>query len=82
MYFYGFRKRVLILGSGYVVPPVVEYLTENEADNIYIVIGSNQVEEAEKLSKKYPRCSTAALDAVKDKNKLRNLISESDIIIR
>ena len=76
-------KTVLILGSGYVVPPVIEYFEKiNRESNdtiIKIIIGTNAPEEAER---QYENIEVIGLDVTKDKILLDNIVSKSDIVIR
>ena len=76
------QKRVLILGSGYVVPPVVDFFSNYP--EISLIIATNTPEEARKSFKKYENCTIIGIDvlAETEKQKLENLIKESDVVIR
>lgn len=77
------EKTVLILGSGYVVPPVVEYFErinrESNDSMVKIVIGTNEPEDAKK---KYEKIEVIGLDVTRDKAVLDKIVSKSDIVIR
>lgn len=77
------EKTVLILGSGYVVPPVVDYFEKiNRASSetlIKIIIGTNMPREA-KIQ--FEDIEIVGLDVTKDKEALNSLIQKSDIVIR
>ncbi|KAJ9607482.1 hypothetical protein H2200_007560 [Cladophialophora chaetospira] len=53
-------KKILILGSGMVAPPCVEYLTRNQ-DN-QITIASRTLESAQELAAQFPRTQGISLD--------------------
>jgi uncharacterized radical SAM superfamily protein len=77
------EKTVLILGSRYVVPPVVDYFEKiNRASSetlIKIIIGTNMPREA-KIQ--FEDIEIVGLDVTKDKEALNSLIQKSDIVIR
>lgn len=73
-------KRVLILGSGHVVPPAIQYLYGSDVE---ITIGTNAFEEAKSQYKHmYKDISIVELDVTKDRKLLESLIESSDIVIR
>uniref|UniRef100_A0A673B008 Uncharacterized protein n=1 Tax=Sphaeramia orbicularis TaxID=375764 RepID=A0A673B008_9TELE len=63
-------KRVLLLGSGYVSGPVVEYLTRDET-----------TQQAEELAAKYPNTIPVVLDAGSQEGHLDTLIKDHDLVI-
>uniref|UniRef100_A0A4W6DRB8 Aminoadipate-semialdehyde synthase n=1 Tax=Lates calcarifer TaxID=8187 RepID=A0A4W6DRB8_LATCA len=69
-------KRVLLLGSGYVSGPVVEYLTRNE--NTQVTVGKFQAEE---LAATYPNTIPIMLDAGSQEGHLDSLIKDHDLVI-
>ena len=78
------EKKVLILGSGYVVPPVIDFFsnvnsTQKDA-NIKVIVGTNEPEEAKKQFGE--SVQVIEIDVTKDKHLLNELIKESDIVIR
>lgn len=83
------KKQIAILGSGYVVGPVVNYLLKNPNFNITIGIfnistylsASDKLEEAEKLAGGSGRVLAKILD-VNNNDQLSGLISKHDLIIR
>ena len=74
-------KRILILGSGYVVPPVINFFkNRNDIDiDIEMVIGTNKPEEA---GKQFKDVKIVGIDVTRDFELLNDLIQKSDIVIR
>lgn len=70
-------KKVLILGSGYVVPPVVNFFKYK--GNVTVKIGTNTPEEARRM---FMNTEIIEVDVSKDLNKLDALVQDSDIVIR
>ncbi|KAF3855286.1 hypothetical protein F7725_023341 [Dissostichus mawsoni] len=54
-------RRVLLLGSGYVSGPVVEYLTRDKTTQV--TVASMMLRQAEELAEKYPNTIPVMLDA-------------------
>jgi glutamyl-tRNA reductase len=52
-------KRVLLIGSGMMVKPILSYLTSQHHS---IIIASNIFTDAERLSNEYPNCTPQHLD--------------------
>ncbi len=73
------QKTVLILGSGYVVPPVIDFFEKQAGNQIKIVIGTTMAEDAKKQFKKV---DVVRVDVQKDTKVLDSLIKASDIVIR
>uniref|UniRef100_A0A3Q1I166 Uncharacterized protein n=1 Tax=Anabas testudineus TaxID=64144 RepID=A0A3Q1I166_ANATE len=74
-------KRVLLLGSGYVSEPVVEYLTRNE--KIQITVGESSVllKQAEELAAKYSNTIPVTLDVSSQEGRLDSLLQDHDLVI-
>lgn len=72
------EKTILILGSGYVVAPVIDFF---KMKPVRIVIGTGTPEEAEKQFKSNS-VDVIEVDVLKDKTLLNSLIQSSDIVIR
>uniref|UniRef100_A0A4W6DT33 Alpha-aminoadipic semialdehyde synthase, mitochondrial n=1 Tax=Lates calcarifer TaxID=8187 RepID=A0A4W6DT33_LATCA len=72
-------KRVLLLGSGYVSGPVVEYLTRNE--NTQVTVASMLLKQAEELAATYPNTIPIMLDAGSQEGHLDSLIKDHDLVI-
>ncbi|XP_072242558.1 alpha-aminoadipic semialdehyde synthase, mitochondrial [Leuresthes tenuis] len=72
-------KRVLLLGSGYVSGPVVEYLTRDEKTQV--TIASVLLKQAEELAAKYPNTIAVTLDASSHERHLDSLIKDHDLVI-
>lgn len=62
------KHRALVLGSGYVSGPVIEYLRKND---IQVTVASNE-----------SSCEVVKCDVLQDTALLENLINEHDIVIR
>uniref|UniRef100_A0A8D3DVG7 Alpha-aminoadipic semialdehyde synthase, mitochondrial n=1 Tax=Scophthalmus maximus TaxID=52904 RepID=A0A8D3DVG7_SCOMX len=62
-------KRVLLLGSGYVSGPIVEYLTRNEKT------------QAEELAAKYPNTIPITLDVSSQEGHLDSLVKDHNLVI-
>nr|XP_043891753.1 alpha-aminoadipic semialdehyde synthase, mitochondrial isoform X1 [Solea senegalensis]XP_043891754.1 alpha-aminoadipic semialdehyde synthase, mitochondrial isoform X1 [Solea senegalensis]XP_043891755.1 alpha-aminoadipic semialdehyde synthase, mitochondrial isoform X1 [Solea senegalensis] len=72
-------KRVLLLGSGYVSGPVVEYLTRNEKTQV--TVASVLLKQAEELAAKYPNTIPITLDVTSQEGHLDSLIKDHDLVI-
>uniref|UniRef100_A0A8C9F6M1 Aminoadipate-semialdehyde synthase n=1 Tax=Pavo cristatus TaxID=9049 RepID=A0A8C9F6M1_PAVCR len=75
----GNKKKVLILGSGYVSGPVLEYLTRDS--DVDITIASVMKEQLEQLMKKYSNVTSVHMDIIKDEEKLSSLVKKHDLVI-
>ncbi|XP_044048132.1 alpha-aminoadipic semialdehyde synthase, mitochondrial isoform X6 [Siniperca chuatsi] len=72
-------KRVLLLGSGYVSEPVVEYLTRDERTQV--TVASVLLKQAEELAAKYPNAIPVTLDAGSQEGHLDSLVKDHDLVI-
>ncbi|KAJ7405060.1 Alpha-aminoadipic semialdehyde synthase, mitochondrial [Pitangus sulphuratus] len=75
----GDEKKVLLLGSGYVSGPVLEYLTRDS--NIGITVVSVMKEQLEQLTKKYSNVTSVHMDVLKHEGKLSSLVKKHDLVI-
>ncbi|NWZ61436.1 AASS protein, partial [Acrocephalus arundinaceus] len=73
------EKRVLLLGSGYVSGPVLEYLTRDSNTDITVV--SVMKEQLEQLTKKYRNVTPVHMDVLKQEEKLSSLVKKHDLVI-
>uniref|UniRef100_A0A8C3QPN8 Alpha-aminoadipic semialdehyde synthase, mitochondrial n=1 Tax=Cyanoderma ruficeps TaxID=181631 RepID=A0A8C3QPN8_9PASS len=73
------EKRVLLLGSGYVSGPVLEYLTRDPNTDITVV--SVMKEQLEQLTKKYRNVTPVHMDVLKHEEKLSSLVKKHDLVI-
>ncbi|RLW06379.1 hypothetical protein DV515_00004391, partial [Chloebia gouldiae] len=73
------EKRVLLLGSGYVSGPVLEYLTRDS--NVDITVVSVMKEQLELLTKKYRNVTPVHMDVLKHEEKLSSLVKKHDLVI-
>ncbi|NWZ91619.1 AASS protein, partial [Nesospiza acunhae] len=73
------EKRVLLLGSGYVSGPVLEYLTRDS--NIGITVVSVMKEQLEQLTKKYRNVTPVHMDVLKHEEKLSSLVKNHNLVI-
>ncbi|XP_029780194.1 alpha-aminoadipic semialdehyde synthase, mitochondrial isoform X2 [Suricata suricatta] len=74
----GTKKKVLVLGSGYVSEPVLEYLLRD--DSIQITVGSDMKNQTEQLGKKY-NINPVSMDISKQEEKLSSLVAKQDLVI-
>ncbi|XP_072527555.1 alpha-aminoadipic semialdehyde synthase, mitochondrial isoform X2 [Salminus brasiliensis] len=72
-------KRVLLLGSGYVSEPVIEYLTRDAG--IQVTVASVLLSQAEKLAATYPNTIPVMLDVSSQEGHLESLVKDHDIVI-
>ncbi|NWS98178.1 AASS protein, partial [Mionectes macconnelli] len=75
----GDEKKVLLLGSGYVSGPVLEYLTRDS--NVGITVVSVMKEQLEQLTKKYSSVTSVHMDVLKNEEKLSSLVKKHDLVI-
>uniref|UniRef100_A0A8C4IV44 Alpha-aminoadipic semialdehyde synthase, mitochondrial n=1 Tax=Dromaius novaehollandiae TaxID=8790 RepID=A0A8C4IV44_DRONO len=73
------KKRVLLLGSGYVSGPVLEYLTRDS--NIDITVASIMKEQLEQLTEKYNNVTAVHMDVIKHEENLSSLVKKHDLVI-
>ncbi|XP_058385019.1 alpha-aminoadipic semialdehyde synthase, mitochondrial isoform X2 [Diceros bicornis minor] len=74
----GTKKKVLVLGTGYISEPVLEYLSRD--DNIEITVGSDMKSQMEELGKKY-KINPVCMDIGKQEEKLGFLVATQDLVI-
>uniref|UniRef100_A0A452RMD8 Aminoadipate-semialdehyde synthase n=1 Tax=Ursus americanus TaxID=9643 RepID=A0A452RMD8_URSAM len=74
----GTKKKVLVLGSGYVSEPVLEYLSRD--NKIEITVGSDMKNQIEQLGKKY-NINPVSMDISKQEEKLSSLVAKQDLVI-
>ncbi|KAL9044187.1 MAG: hypothetical protein Q9214_002655, partial [Letrouitia sp. 1 TL-2023] len=71
-------KKILVLGSGMVAPPCVDYLTRNPKNQV--TIACRTLISAEKLASRFPRTNAISLD-VSSAIDLNKHVSTHDIVI-
>ncbi|XP_017652589.2 alpha-aminoadipic semialdehyde synthase, mitochondrial isoform X2 [Nannospalax galili] len=72
------KKKVLVLGSGYVSGPVLEYLSRDH--NIEITVGSDMMNQIQQLSKKY-NINPVSMTIGTQEEKLGSLVASQDLVI-
>ncbi|XP_054419890.1 alpha-aminoadipic semialdehyde synthase, mitochondrial isoform X3 [Pteronotus mesoamericanus] len=72
------KKKVLVLGTGYVSEPVLEYLSRDR--DIEITVGSDLKNQIEQLGKKY-NINPVVLDICKQEEKLSSLVATQNLVI-
>ncbi|KAM5189437.1 alpha-aminoadipic semialdehyde synthase, mitochondrial isoform 3-T3 [Callospermophilus lateralis] len=72
------KKKVLVLGSGYVSEPVLEYLSRDR--NIEITVGSDMMNQIKQLSKKY-NINPVSMNICTQEEKLSSLVATQDLVI-
>ena len=53
-----YKHRVLLIGSGLMTPPLVDYLAS--FGDTSITVASNMLAEAQKIAARHPKCMSAA----------------------
>lgn len=72
-------KSILILGSGLVSEPVIDYLLQKKEN--HIILASNSQEQINKIISKKRNLEIHLIDIVKNKEKLNYLVKSSDLVI-
>jgi len=72
-------KSILILGSGLVSEPVIDYLLKRPEN--HIILASNIQEQINKISSKKRNLEIHFLDIIKNKEKLYELVKLSDLVV-
>ncbi|KAJ8386989.1 hypothetical protein AAFF_G00161660 [Aldrovandia affinis] len=72
-------KRVLLLGSGYVSGPVIEYLTRNPGTQV--TVASVVLSQAEQLAGRYPNTVPVLMDVTARGGHLEALVRGHDLVI-
>ncbi|KAM8973809.1 alpha-aminoadipic semialdehyde synthase, mitochondrial [Pelodytes ibericus] len=75
----GTKKKILVLGSGYISGPVINYLTRDP--NVEITAVSMIKDQVDHLSKKYNNTTPLALDVFKNEEKLSALVKKHDLVV-
>ncbi|KAL3314779.1 hypothetical protein Ciccas_006596 [Cichlidogyrus casuarinus] len=73
------KKQVLVLGSGYVVPSLIEYLARDS--EIAITVISNSKSELNSLSNSFKSIHTKAFDVLNDVAGLNEMAPSFDLVI-
>jgi saccharopine dehydrogenase-like NADP-dependent oxidoreductase len=79
------RKKILILGSGLISEPLIDYLMKRSENKI--TIGSNNPDELKNIlekkkgSENFTNLRTTYIDVVSQKSELEGLISKNDIVV-
>ncbi|XP_058449645.1 alpha-aminoadipic semialdehyde synthase, mitochondrial isoform X2 [Malaya genurostris] len=73
------KKRVLVLGAGFVSAPLVEYL--HRESNVSIKVGSQIKEEADRLANRYQGIESVYINVEDESANLQHLCEESDIVV-
>ncbi|OAF69919.1 hypothetical protein A3Q56_02349 [Intoshia linei] len=73
------KKKVAILGSGHVSDPLVEYLTRDKSNGITVV--GDQLGQLEYLSDKYDNTTPLQVNALKETDKIEQIIRDHDLIV-
>ncbi|XP_069085998.1 alpha-aminoadipic semialdehyde synthase, mitochondrial [Pleurodeles waltl] len=75
----GAKKKILVLGSGYVSGPVINYLTRDP--NVEITAVSMMKDQVEQLAKKYHNTTPVTMDVLKLEDKLSSLVKKHELVI-
>jgi len=72
-------KSILILGSGLVSEPVIDYLLQKKEN--HIILASNSQDQINKIVSKKRNLEIHLIDIVKNKEKLNDLVKSCDLVI-
>ncbi|KAI8972025.1 Saccharopine dehydrogenase-domain-containing protein [Mycotypha africana] len=72
------KKTVLLLGSGMVAAPLVDYLAKRP--DVHIIVASNRMSEANTLTTAYSNAESALL-TIEDNDSLLRLVSKADVVV-
>ncbi|ORE01463.1 saccharopine dehydrogenase [Rhizopus microsporus var. microsporus] len=72
------EKKILLLGSGFVAAPCVEYLARRPENKI--TIASRRIENAQALSAKFPGTIAVSCD-INDDKAIEDLVAQNDVAI-
>ncbi|CAG8578460.1 4679_t:CDS:2, partial [Scutellospora calospora] len=72
------KKKIFLLGSGFVSRPLVDYLARQK--DFKLIIASNSKAEANSLTRKHEGIDVIDLD-VQDQENLGNLVQGSDVVV-
>ncbi|KAG8577480.1 hypothetical protein GDO81_010195 [Engystomops pustulosus] len=75
----GSKKRILVLGSGYVSEPVISYLTRDP--NVEITAVSDNKDQVDHLAKKYSNTTPLEMDVSKSEEKLSSLVRKHQLVV-
>lgn len=73
------EKKVLVLGAGYVSPPLVEYLARSP--NTGITVASGLRDEADAIAEKHANVESVLLDVVERPDLLGDLVKQADVVV-
>ncbi|XP_053111912.1 alpha-aminoadipic semialdehyde synthase, mitochondrial isoform X2 [Hemicordylus capensis] len=73
------KKKILLLGSGYVSGPVIEYLTRDP--NVEITAASIMKNQLQQLTKKYSSVVPVVVDVTEDEEKLSSMVKKHNLVI-
>lgn len=73
------KKRVLLLGSGYVSGPVIEYLTRDAGTQV--TVASVMLNQAEQLANSYRNTIPVMMDIATQEERLSSLVQDHDLVI-
>ncbi|XP_038067093.1 alpha-aminoadipic semialdehyde synthase, mitochondrial-like isoform X1 [Patiria miniata] len=73
------KQRVLLLGSGHMATPIVEYLTKN--GSVAVTIASADKTEADALAAKYDSTNSLYMNIARHTDQMDKAIQEHDIVI-
>lgn len=73
------KKKVLLLGSGYVSAPVIEYLTRDPS--VEITAASVMKKQLEQLTKKYKNVAPVVVNVTEEEEKLSLMVKKHDLVI-
>ncbi|KAF7727763.1 hypothetical protein EC973_007222 [Apophysomyces ossiformis] len=73
------EKQILLLGSGFVAAPAVEYILRRPENKL--TIASRRLENAQALAKQFPRNTTAVSCDINNDQAIEALVAQHDLVI-
>lgn len=72
-------KNILVLGAGFVSPPLVEYLTRDKTTRV--TVASALQHEGEALARSFDNCESVVLDVTKGNESLNQLVQDANLVV-
>ncbi|VDO98063.1 unnamed protein product [Soboliphyme baturini] len=73
------HSKILILGAGYVAPPVIECLSRSK--DVQLTVATSEVEHVENLSRTLPNIEVQLVDVEEQPDALERLVADHDLVI-
>uniref|UniRef100_H2Y798 Uncharacterized protein n=1 Tax=Ciona savignyi TaxID=51511 RepID=H2Y798_CIOSA len=73
------NHKVLVLGSGFVSAPLIDYLTRH--NDTAVTVASNEHDEVKKLASNFHRAIPVHLDVVNESQRMEELVQGHDLVV-